>query len=138
MNYITAADEFQDLLAGKISMIARSFSDKSKTIDLINPGDKIYFVNRRGIDFIIGQALVKDAFAAKRIEQKQLLEILRANQNRLNFNTKTINLWAKKTNIMFIELTNVRPLKPFAVAANSISRWHPWAAIDYLNQIRIS
>lgn len=138
MEHILAADEFQDLVSGKISMIARSFSDKSKIIDLINPGDKIYFVSNRGINFIIGQALVKNALVAKRIGQNQLLEILRANQNKLNFNSKTIKLWAKKSNIMFVELTNVRPLKPFAVAASGISRLRPWAAIGYLNKIRIS
>ena len=138
LTLINSARELESLVSGKKSMLAYGAWRKRLPVCDIHAGAKIFFALDSGVGFVMGQALVKDAFSTQDFSRKKPKTLISANQSKLNFNDKEIGTWAKKNHILFVELAQACQLKPFAVNLGKLSRAKPLIPIGYLNQIRIS
>ena len=134
---INSKEEIESLASGQRSMMVYGVNGARGTFCDIHAGDKVFFTTNNGAGFVVGQALVKDAFSTKGLRKKPAT-LLAAHRKKLNFNDADIRRWSRKQNIMFVELSHARQLKPFAVSLSGLSNVRPLVGFGYLNQIRIN
>lgn len=103
------------IISGQKTMLVRGGSSEKNIFSKVKRGDKLFFVEKNGTNYIQCTALVKDVVSTDEIDEDAALNMIVERQKELCLNATQIKKWAAKPYLTFITLEQVERVDEFKV-----------------------
>lgn len=131
----TRANELENLLTGKKTMILRGAAGRKLPHGRVKRGDILYFMRNNGEGLVKARALVKSVFHSDQLSPDESRKIVHDNQPRLQLNESLLNRFAGKRFLVLVEVEDIEPLDAFAIDRDRFSNMDDWLPVGQIDTV---
>ena len=132
------ANELENLLSGKKTMIIRGATGRKLPHGRVDAGDMLYFINNNAEGKVRARAKVKSAFHSGKMTEVDSHALVKKNQPKLSLTDKQIKRWSGKRYIVLIEVAEVREIPPFAIDRSRYGNMDDWLPVEQIESVAIT
>jgi len=131
------ANEMEKILINKKTMIVRGATGRKVPYGLVNNGDILYFINNNAEGMIKATAEVFNVINSDKMDKETSIKLINKFQDKLQLTEKQFKRWAGKRYIVFVEIINVKEIKPFQFNRDVFkNRMDDWLVFEKIEGIK--
>ncbi len=130
------ANELENLLNGKKTMIIRGATGRKLPYGRVNENDILYFINNNAEGVIKAKAVVKSVFNSEKMDKETSTALVEKNQNYLQLTDKQFKKWAGKRYLVFIEISNIEKTEPFSIDKSNYGNMDDWLPVKDIHSVK--
>ncbi len=131
------ANELENLLSGKKTMVIRGATGRKLPYGRVNTGDVLYFINNNAEGKVKAKAIVSSVLNSDKMTEEESTELVKKNQNKLQLIEKQFQKWAGKRYIVLIEVTDMKEIKSFSIDKSNYGNMDDWLPVEKINSVKI-
>lgn len=131
------ADELENLLAGKKTMIVRGAAGRKLPYGRVNPGDTLYFLNNNGKGLVQACAKVSQILNSEPLTPEASQKLLANHQDTLELTKKQQQRWSGKRYLVLITVEAIQKLEPFQIDRSGYGNMDDWLPVGDINRVKI-
>ncbi|MFZ5807947.1 MAG: hypothetical protein ACOY16_01580 [Chloroflexota bacterium] len=133
----TQAEEMENLLAGRKTMIIRGAAGRKLPYGRVNPGDILYFLNNDGKGLVQARAKVSQVLNSELLTPEASQKLLADHQDALQLTKKQQQRWSGKRYLVLITVETIQQLAPFQIDRSGYGNMDDWLPVGDINSVRI-
>jgi len=122
--------ELEKVLSGVKTMIVSDFDVSHSPLDMVQPGNKLFFLRNNGECLVQVMATTIRVFVLENNSDEQLSQFLKERQPRLHLTENQYNIWAKKNRAVFIEFDLAHKIPAIRIAIDKIKDEFGWVSTE--------
>lgn len=130
------ANEMEQLLHGKKSMIIRGATGRKLPYGRVNVGDKLYFINNNAEGLIKAKGIVSSVFNSEKMDKDESKSLLKQNQSKLQLTDKQSQRWGGKRYIVLIEVSKVEEIEPILFDKKKYRTMDDWLIVENIENVK--
>ena len=131
------ANEFDNLLSGKKSMIIRGAAGRKIPYGQVREGDRLYFIKNNAEGMIIARAQVSHVVNSEKMDKNTSIELVKNNQNKFQLTENQFKRWVGKRYIVLIEIKNIEEITPFQFNRDDFkNRMDDWLPVEKIEIVK--
>ncbi len=131
------AQEFDNLLTGKKTMLIRGAAGRKMPYGRVNANDILYFINNNGEGVIRGQARVTSVINSDPLTPEAASKMITIYQNALQLTESQHKRWQGKRYLVFIEVADVQPVEEFRIDKSQFGNMDDWLPVGIIENVKI-
>lgn len=131
------ADELENLLAGKKTMIVRGAAGRKLPYGRVNLGDMLYFLNNNGKGLVQARAKVCQIINSEPLTPEASQKLLADHQDTLKLTEKQQQRWSGKRYLVLITIEAIQKLEPFQIDRSGYGNMDDWLPVGDINSVKI-
>jgi len=131
------AQEFENLLTGKKTMIIRGAAGRKIPYGRVNVDDVLYFMNNNGEGLVKGQARVKNVVNSDPLNPESAYKMIAFHQNALQLTEKQQKRWQAKRYLVLIEVEDVRQVEEFRIDKSHFANMDDWLPVGTIEEFKL-
>jgi hypothetical protein len=132
----TKSKELEKILDGTKSMIIRGATGRKLPYGRVCEKDILYFMRNNGEGRVLARAVVSDVFNSEKMEKSESIEIVEANQEKLQLDQKQFEKWAGKRYIVLITIKSLELIDGFVIDRSEYNNMDDWLPVEDINSVR--
>jgi hypothetical protein len=132
------ANELENLVKGKKSMIVRGADLTDLPCGSVNEGDILYFINSTGEGEVKAKGIVSYVFNSERLSLEESFETIIRNQDKLQLPDKQFEKWAGKKYLVLIGIGNIEVIEPISIDRTRLAFSDDWFPVGNINIVSLS
>lgn len=132
------ANEMENMLSGKKSMIIRGAAGRKVPYGKVCAGDVLYFINNNAEGDIKAKGTVTFVLNSDKMSQETSIALVNKYQHQLKLTDKQFKKWAGKRYLVLIEISDMEAIQPFQfnreIFKNTMDDWLPVENIDMVKK----
>lgn len=132
----TKSKELEKILDGTKSMIIRGATGRKLPHGRVCEKDILYFMRNNGEGRVLARAVVSDVFNSEKMEKSESIEIVEANQEKLQLDQKQFEKWAGKRYIVLITIKSLELIDGFVIDRSEYNNMDDWLPVEDINSVR--
>jgi hypothetical protein len=134
MNHLVFLDaqagELEKILSGVKSMVLKEFDTTRPPMDLVKPGDSLYFLrNNDECDLRVKATVVRLQFCTKKLNE-DLSHYLKEMQSRLQLTEEQYNYWSAKKQVLLVEFESAQKTGVIHLALDEVKDRSDWISFE--------
>lgn len=129
------SNELEKLLDGTKTMIIRGATGRKMPYGRVNKGDKLFFIKNNAEGLIKANADVYHVFNSDKLTPEKSIELVNKNKKKLNLTETQFKKWAGKRYLVFIELKNIKEIKPLKIDKTNYGNMDDWIPVEDIKNI---
>lgn len=130
------ANELENLLSGRKTMIIRGATGRKLPYGRVNHGDILYFINNNAEGIVKAKAIVNNVFNSDKMSPEESVALVKKHQDKLNLSESQFKKWAGKRYIVLIELKKTEVVKSFAIDKSNYGNMDDWLPVEKINTVK--
>ena len=131
------ANELDNLLHGKKSMVLRGATGRKLPYGRVQVGDTLYFINNNSEGMIKATAEVFNVINSEKMDKETSISLIKKFQDKLQLTEKQFQRWAGKRYIVLVEIKNVIEIKPFQFNRDDFkNKMDDWLIFEKIESIK--
>jgi hypothetical protein len=140
MNHLVTLDmhtgELEKILSGVKYMLVKEFDPGQSAVQLVSPGDTLYFLRDKDDCRVrVKASVVRVQLVTKRLDE-DLSHTLKEMQPKLQLTENQYNYWSAKKQALLVEFTGAQKMYMFNAAPRKITDRSGWVAFEDFNLIK--
>ncbi len=131
----TRAGELEKILSGVKCMLIKEFDPAASTVQVVSPGDSLYFLRDKDECDLRVKATVVRVLAVTNSPGEDLSRSLKELQPRLQLTEDQYNYWSAKKQILLVEFASAHKIGVIHIPSNRITDRSDWIAYDEFGEI---
>jgi len=140
MDHIVYTDaqskELEKILDKTKSMIIRGAAGRKLPHGRVFEKDILYFMRNNGEGRVLARAVVSDVFNSEKMEKSESIEIVEANQEKLQLDQKQLKKWAGKRYVVLITIKSIELIDGFDIDRSEYNNMDDWLPVEDINSVR--
>ena len=130
------ANELENLLSGKKSMIIRGAAGRKMPYGRVNVGDLLYLLENDGTGIIKAMTEVSFVLNSEKMDPDQSIALVDEYQDRLQLTAAQLKRWAGKRYLVLIGISKLERLKPFSIDKSEYGNMDDWLPVGDIQTIK--
>lgn len=130
------ANELENLLSGKKTMIIRGAAGRKLPYGRVNAGDILYFINNNAEGMIRAKAVVSFVFNSEKMTPEESKSLVNKYQNKLQLTEKQLKRWSGKRYIVLVEVKDIKTIIPFTIDKSNYGNMDDWLPVDDIEKVK--
>lgn len=131
------ANEMENLLNGKKTMIIRGATGRKLPYGRVNVDDVLYFINNNAEGLVKAKGIVLSVLNSEKMAEEKSIALVKTQQNKLQLTDKQFQRWAGKRYIVLIEISKVEEIKFFAIDKSDYGNMDDWLPVGEIEAVKI-
>ncbi len=132
----TKANELENLLTGKKSMIIRGAAGRKMPYGRVNDGDVLYFIKNNAEGTVTAKGIVSSVFNSEKMSKEESTSLVKKNQDKLQLTDKQGQRWAGKKYLILIEVKKVEEIKSFPIDKSDYGNMDDWLLVEKIGNVK--
>lgn len=135
--YVDAKEgELEKLLDGTKTAILRGATGRKLPYGRVNPGDRLYFIRNNSEGLVQARATVSEVMNSEALSPEQSEQVVRQNQDKLQFTPRQVKRWAGKRYLVMIDIGAVEKVEPFPIDKSGYGNMDDWLPVGDVESVR--
>lgn len=135
--YVDAKEgELEKLLDGTKTAILRGATGRRLPYGRVNPGDRLYFIRNNSEGLVQARATVSEVMNSEALSPEQSEQVVRQNQDKLQFTPRQVKRWAGKRYLVMIDIGAVEKVEPFPIDKSGYGNMDDWLPVGDVESVR--
>ena len=131
------ADEMGKILTGQKTMIIRGATGRKIPHGQVKKEDILYFINNNAEGIIKAKAEVALVMNSEKMDKDTSIKLIKKYKDNLKLSEKQFQRWAGKRYIVFVEINNVKEIKPFQFNRDDFkNKMDDWLVFEKIDSIK--
>jgi hypothetical protein len=131
----TRAGELEKILSGVKCMLVKEFDPAASTVQVVSPGDSLYFLRDKDECDLRVIATVVRVLPVMNGPDEDLSRSLKELQPRLQLTEDQYNHWSAKKQVLLVEFASAHKIGGIHIPSNRITDRSGWIALDEFGEI---
>lgn len=131
------ANELENLLKGKKTMIIRGAAGRKLPYGRVNAGDVLYFLNNNAEGKVKASGVVSFVLNTEKMSKEESVSLVNEHQEKLLLTEKQFQKWAGKRYIVLIEISNIEAIAPFTIDKSDYGNMDDWLPVEKIENVKI-
>lgn len=131
------ANELEDLIKGKKSMIIRGAEGRKLPFGKVNEGDILYFINKKWEGKVKARGVVTSVYSSDKLSEEESFETIIRNQEKLQLPDEQFEKLAGKKCLVLITLNDIEEIEPFQIDMSNFTNMDDWLPVGEIEQIAL-
>ncbi len=130
------ANELENLVSGKKTMIVRGATGRKLPYGRVNTGDILYFIKNNAEGEVKAKANVTKVINSEKMTPVESQSLLKKNQDKLQLTDTQFKKWAGKRYVVLIEVGSVQEVKSFAIDKSDFGNMDDWLLVENIEKVK--